>query len=237
MKLMKHIYLFLFLLISNLISAQDLRLYENTWHLTKIVQNGMDYFPPNNPEVPKITLTFNQQDSSLRTGGCNELGGPLTFENNLTNFILNHHYITLSLCNLQPYEPQYFSVFENYGVVANGFSYIISEVETLKTLTIISLTNKKQAIYSNQNLATIDFKELNFSIYSNPSTDLVMVELENQNTENIKVELFDSSGKICKSNYFNSNPIKISTADLSSGVYIIKITVGNEVGVKKFIKS
>lgn len=233
---MKYIYLFLFFLTANFISAQDLRLFVNTWHLTKIVENEIDYFPPNNAEVPKITLTFNQQDSFLRTGGCNELSGSLTFENNLTNFVLNYHVTTLSLCNLEPYEPQYFSVFDNGGLVTNNFSYTISENGTLKTLMIINLTNNKQAIYSSQVLATVEFNELNFSIYSDSSTDFVIVELKNQNTENTKVEIFDSLGKIYKSNYFNSSQIKIATEDLSSGVYIIKITSDKEVGVKKFVK-
>ena len=234
---MKYIYLFLFLLTTNLISAQDLRLFENTWHLTKIVENSVDYFPPAGTEVPRISLTFNQLNTSLQTGGCNNLFGTITFENNLKNFILNHHGITLSLCNLEPYEPQYFSVFENGGLVTNRFSYLISENGTVKTLTITNLVNNKQAIYSSQILAMTDFTELNFSVYSDPSTDFVMLELKNQNAENAKVELFDSSGKICKSNYFNSSQIKIATENLSSGVYIIKITIGNEVGVKKFVKS
>lgn len=234
---MKYFYLFVFLLTTNLISAQDPRLFGITWNLTKIVQNGIDSYPPNNPAVPKIDLTFNQLNSSLQTGGCNNLFGSLTFENNLTDFILNNHSVTLSLCNLEPYEPQYFSIFDNGGLVTNRFSYLINENGTVKTLTITNLSNNKQATFSSQILATTDFKELNFSVYSDPSTDFVTVELKDQNKENAKVELFDSSGKIFKSNYFNSSQIKIGTADLSSGVYIIKITAGNEVGVKKFIKS
>lgn len=234
---MKYFYLFVFLLTTNLISAQDLRLFGITWNLTKIVQNGIDSYPPTNSEVPKIALTFSKQDFSLRTGGCNELSGALTFENNLTDFILNHHSVTLSLCNLEPYEPQYFSIFDNGGLVANRFSYLINENGTVKTLIITNLSNNKQATYSSQILATTDFNELIFSVYSDPSTDFVMVELKEQNIENTKLELFDSLGKICKRNYFNSNQIKIATEDLSSGVYIIKITIGNNVGVKKFIKS
>lgn len=234
---MKYSHFFLFFLTANFISAQDLRLFANTWHLTKIVENGIEYFPPNNAEVPKITLTFNPQDSFLTTGGCNELSGSLTFENNLTDFVLNYHVITLSLCNLETYEPHYFSVFDNGGLVINNFSYTIIESGTIKILTIINLTNNKQSIYSSQDLATVEFKELNFSIYSDSSKDFVIVELKKQNTENIKVEIFDGIGKIYKSKYFNSSQIKIATEDLSSGVYIIKITSDKEIGVKKFIKS
>ncbi|MFM9825610.1 T9SS type A sorting domain-containing protein [Flavobacterium sp.] len=62
------------------------------------------------------------------------------------------------------------------------------------------------------------------------------VELKNQNTENIKVELFDSLGKNCKNESFSSAQIKISTADLASGIYVVKITADNQIAVKKFIK-
>lgn len=221
------------MLTSNLITAQDLRIFDNTWYLTKIVENGVDYFPPNTD----IPLTFNQQNSTLRTTFCNFLEATITFENNLTNFTSNGYVASLIICNMAPFEPQYFSVFSNEGLVPTNFLYAITENGTLKTLIITNLTNNKKAIYSNQNLSTVAFKELKFSVYSNNLTDLLTVELEDQNAENVKVEIVDSLGKICKSKNFNSNQIKIETEDLCSGVYIIKITVSNEVGLKKFIKS
>ena len=52
----------------------------------------------------------------------------------------------------------------------------------------------------------------------------------------MKVELFDSFGITRKMEFFSTAQIKISTADLASGIYVVKITTDNQVGVKKFIK-
>ncbi len=233
-KIMKQIFVLLFMVSVTKISAQDLRLFENTWYLTKIVSNGIDYLPPTNT----INLNFNQQYNSINSNAiCNSMFGNAIFGNNLTNFSLNGGGITLAICRSQSdnsYENLYFDFFiGNYP--NNNFTYTINENQTVKTLTINSSSNK-QAIYTNQNLSTIDIKELHFKVFFDSTGTFLNVELNNQYTENIKVELFDSLGKTCKKESFSSAQIKISTADLASGIYVVKITTDNQVGIKKFIK-
>ena len=116
---MKHIYIVLFLVATNLISAQDLRLFENTWYLTKIVENGIDYLPPTITQVHSVRLTFNQQDNGINTNFCNSMFGTVIFGNNLTNFSMLGLASTLLLCNSQSdniFESQYLNFFnENYS--------------------------------------------------------------------------------------------------------------------------
>jgi len=234
---MKHIYIVLLLVGTNLISAQDTRLFENTWYLSKIVSNGIDYLPPNNTEVSSIGLTFNQQENTFNTNYCNSIFGGVIFGNNLTEFSLNGYAVTLRMCNSQS-DNSYENLYINFFIGNNPnnyFSYAILENGTVKTLTINS-ANNKQAIYSSQNLAINSFKEIDYSVYHDSSSAVLIVELKNQYTENIKVELFDSLGKTCKKESFSTAQIKISTADLTTGIYVVKITADNRIAVKKFIK-
>ncbi|MFM9825611.1 META domain-containing protein [Flavobacterium sp.] len=97
---MKQIFLLLFMVNVTIISAQDLRLFQNTWYLTKIVSNGIDYLPPTNTEVSSIGLTFIQQNNTISTGVCNSMFGNVIFGNNQTDFFLTELGITLMMCNL-----------------------------------------------------------------------------------------------------------------------------------------
>lgn len=233
---MKQIFILLFMISVVKISAQDLRLFENTWYLTKIVENGIDYLPPTSAEVSLINLNFNQQENTFNTNYCNTIYGGVVFGNNLTDFSLNTYAVTLRLCNSQnvnSYENFYINFFIGNNSNIN-FSYAIQENGTEKILTINSASNK-QAIYSSQNLSTNNFKELEFKAYYELSTANLVLELDNQNAKSAMIEVFDSLGKKRISKSFNTSQTKIAAQNLSSGIYFIKITTDNQVGVKKVV--
>ena len=131
---------------------------------------------------------------------------------------------------------QYQSFFQDNNSNTNFFTYTVNSSSTLKILTINSASNK-QVIYTNQNLSTIDFEELDFNVYSETSANFLAVELKKISANKVSVEIFDSLGKKLNSKSFYSNEFKISTEDLSNGVYVVKVTSENQVGIKKFVKS
>lgn len=233
---MKHIYIGLLLFSINLVSAQDLRLFENTWYLTKILSNGIDYLPPTSTEVSLINLNFNQQENTFNTNYCNTIYGGVVFGNNLTDFSLNTYAVTLRLCNSQSinsYENFYINFFIGNSP-NNNFSYTIQENGTEKILTINSVSNVK-ALYSSKNLSTIDFKALDFKAYYELSTASLVLELDNQNAKSAIVEVFDILGKKILSKSFYTSQTKITTENLPSGIYFIKIATDNQFGVKKVV--
>ena len=234
---MKHIYIVLLLVSINLVSAQDLRIYENTWYLKKIVSNGIDYLPPTNTNVSSIRLTFGQQENSINTNVCNSMFGNVVFGNDLTSFSLpNGLGSTLGTCSLSSdanYEVKYLFFF--IGNIPNyNFTYTIDSSPTEKILTINSASNEK-AIYSSKNLSTIDFKELDFKAYYQLSSVSLVLELDNQNSKSAIVEVFDSLGKKLLSKSFYTSQTKIITENFPSGIYFIKIATDNQVGVKKVV--
>ena len=218
------------------ISAQDLRLFENTWYLTKIVSNRIDYLPPTSAEVSLINLNFNQQENTFNSNYCNSIFGGVIFGNNLTDFSLNGYAVTLRLCNSQSvnsYENFYINFFIGNSP-NNNFSYTIQENGTEKILTINSVSNVK-ALYSSKNLSTIDFKELDFKAYYELSAASLVLELDNQNAKSAMIEVFDTLGKKLLSKSFYTSQTKITTENLPSGIYYIKIETDNQFGVKKVV--
>lgn len=83
-------------------------------------------------------------------------------------------------------------------------------------------------------LATSDVKINHdmISIYPNPVNDILNIK---SNTEILKVEIFDLSGRILQTGSPKQNAINVS--ELSKGNYIIKMTSKEKVTTQKFIKN
>lgn len=233
---MKHLYIFLALLVCSFSSAQDPRLFESPWRLTKLITNGIDNFPPNNPELINIVLVFNSDASMLSTAACNMLVGETTFENNITNFTLTNAGATLGMCTLsenEPYDSLYISFFLTNGS-AGDFTYEITESNLVKTLVITSMFGQ-QAIYSNQMMSTIESRAASLSIFPNPAADYIMVTSDGANLENSQIEIYNSLGKLCKTGQLNTDA-SFGIEDLSSGIYLAKVNIDGETITKKLVK-
>ncbi len=68
---------------------------------------------------------------------------------------------------------------------------------------------------------------IDIKVYPNPSTGKINIET----LEMIKVEVMDMQGRIVLS----SSEIQIDLSDKSKGIYFIRVTTNNGVGVKKVV--
>ncbi len=233
---MKHYYLLLVLLISHVTLAQDAALFANNWYLTNLIIDGKDNFPPSNEEVKNIPLDFIQENNSLQTNVCNEgWSENINFSSENNIFTIDNFYQTLILCNNidnEKYEPLYFSFF-SMKTAADIFSYTISESDGIKTLVLTS--DNDQAIYSNQQLSTNRFKVANFSIYPNPTNNFINISIANKNIEHAKVRMYDSLGKLCKSQNVDNQNSVINIKNLEKGLYFIKIETDKSIETQKII--
>lgn len=78
-----------------------------------------------------------------------------------------------------------------------------------------------------------------FSLYPNPATDKLNIVLSNKKAENVSVKIFNNLGQLVKTATLgNATDInnQIDLAGLSSGIYVVKTTVGNASSSKKLIK-
>lgn len=92
------------------------------------------------------------------------------------------------------------------------------------------------AITDKSSTVDIEENEVITSIYPNPSSGLIYIELKN--ADEVNIELLDASGRIIKTE--NNNGSKITNIDLSylpEGFYFIRITEGEKVSTKRIIRS
>lgn len=79
-------------------------------------------------------------------------------------------------------------------------------------------------------------KELNISIYPNPVTNLLTIELEKELSKDLIIELYDVSGKLILSNKAEGSLQTLNLKNLNTGVYLVKVSNGNRNVVKRIIK-
>ena len=74
------------------------------------------------------------------------------------------------------------------------------------------------------------------SIYPNPTRDVINVSIDQFNSENTRIELFDAIGKLIISEKVNNTITSIDLTHLSNGIYTIRIVVDGQQMVKRIVK-
>lgn len=233
---MKHFYAFALLLMFNINFAQDARLFGNTWHLTRLTRNSVDYVPLNNAEVQNVTLGFDEEFPTVLSTVLNYCAGTPVYTEN-TSFACNDFIFSLMLPNLPgtwDFENVYFDFF-NANFPNNTFAYTIADSDGVLTLTLTSSSNDV-AVYSNQLLAGKQFEKSNFTISPNPAKAFISLDLEGINLENATVEIYNTLGKLCQQQNLSTSLQPINVEALGSGLYILKIKTTEGVFSHKFIK-
>ncbi|CAN5515456.1 hypothetical protein BH10BAC1_BH10BAC1_11460 [soil metagenome] len=79
---------------------------------------------------------------------------------------------------------------------------------------------------------------LSFSVYPNPTTDYLKLNIENYKTQNLTFILLDIDGKLLESKKLENNETSISMKNNASGIYFLKIIESNkELKTFKIIKN
>lgn len=73
-----------------------------------------------------------------------------------------------------------------------------------------------------------------FSIYPNPATNLLTVNVENALTKNITLTIYNSIGAIVKSILIQQSKQQIDVSELSNGFYMVELTSTNGHSAQKF---
>ena len=79
---------------------------------------------------------------------------------------------------------------------------------------------------------------LNCSVYPNPTTDYLVLKVENYDNGNLSYQLFDMQGKLLENKKVTGNETRISMETLVPATYFVKVVQGNkEVKIFKIIKN
>lgn len=122
------------------------------------------------------------------------------------------------------------------GPVAGTYKIYVTNPDGQKDSTTFSLGTAcpRIAKFANNNAISYSDIETKSGIYPNPAHDVVNVI--NKNSGRSVIQLMDHNSRILQEIHSTSTNLKLNVANLSSGLYIIKIITGNKVQVQKFIK-
>lgn len=89
-----------------------------------------------------------------------------------------------------------------------------------------------QGVQQPYEIISIGVKEtaltISLSVYPNPITNSLTLEIENFNTENLTYQLIDIQGKLLESNTITSKQTQLSTTALPPAIYFIHIIKENK---------
>jgi pectin methylesterase-like acyl-CoA thioesterase len=91
-------------------------------------------------------------------------------------------------------------------------------------------------IYSLNTIGPRGTLEKGFKLYPNPVTNLVSIELGNENTSDTIIQLFDIEGKLITNENFQGATHILNMDNLHSGLYMVKVSNANGNVVKRIIK-
>jgi hypothetical protein len=78
-------------------------------------------------------------------------------------------------------------------------------------------------------------RKLSFSIYPNPTADIVTLKLDNLNHSNLTVNIYNLTGTLVKTVKLHQNIQQINVHDLVNGIYMVEIKSEEHTDVKKLI--
>lgn len=80
-----------------------------------------------------------------------------------------------------------------------------------------------------------DTKTKIFSIYPNPASNVITLNLNKTNNEALDLNVYSISGTLVKSEMLKQNQHETNIADLPNGVYLVTIKSKNETETKKLV--
>ncbi|MFN8286073.1 MAG: T9SS type A sorting domain-containing protein [Chitinophagales bacterium] len=121
------------------------------------------------------------------------------------------------------------SSLQTTGYLIRAFNYLHSPCNTIWVGSVDSVNN-------DISMAINEPKELKASIYPNPVTDFVQLQLEKVNGP-VKVQLINQLGEtLVEENYGPVKTVKLNTNSLPAGIYFIKATADEKAYTTKIIK-
>lgn len=122
------------------------------------------------------------------------------------------------------------------GSVSYSVGQIFYESQTSATGKVNPGVQQPYEIFTlatNENAA-----QSNISVYPNPVKDFLTVDFNSEKLDNSSYQLFDATGKVINKGNLKSVKSQISASDLSTGMYILRITnAGKLVKTFKIIKN
>ena len=129
----------------------------------------------------------------------------------------------------------YYSSSQKFPIITVAYSKQTISSIAGPTVTSSAATKINSAVYAGINELTLDNA---ISVYPNPASSFVNVDLSNKAGQNVSVEIYNQLGQcIRKENFGNAAEIKasINTSEIPKGLYFVQTKVGSKSVTKKLI--
>ncbi len=217
---------------------------ENTLEITALLPNGeIDDDASNNIQThdfDKAVETTSRVFLDMNTGSSFAQNISWELENSAGDILYSGSGYSSSTqvnetFNLDLDDCYYFTIFNSYN---NGFSingyYILTDSEGTEVTMVEGDFGSSQTVpFGVIILAPV--KEIlnnSLSIYPNPATDLVHLNLEK--TQDFDIKIYNITGKqILEKSYNNTNNVDINCSEFENGVYFLEINNGTTVVSRK----
>ncbi|MES2543396.1 MAG: T9SS type A sorting domain-containing protein [Bacteroidota bacterium] len=205
--------------LSDITNTADARLFSRGINLKAGYQATIDYYVQNYQAGGSTTLA----DYDLTVGNAqNAASQTTTISSEIKISNLAGEFLQKTFTYNTPVDGvYYFSFWNKTGPNATGTHALIIDAFTV----------------SEALLGTKDFISSKFSVSPNPANNVIKVS----NSENINVTAIavtDLNGRVVKQqSYTDASNIQINVSDLSTGMYLMKITSDKGTAVKKIIKN
>ena len=208
------------------------------WELEKLVISGVEYPVPVNGEAFNPSFFFTETDDpSIGTftgdSGCNDFDGTITYDTANSELTITSRNIGANSC-VEPQNNDYELLYTDFlfDGIPSTFSHSTS-VDFGLLLELTKSNGDKAYFRRDYNLSNPDVSKNSFSLYPNPTKDLLNISSDGISIERISIYSF--SGQLLLTKNEETNLVNVS--GLSSGIYFLEITTENGNAIKKFVKN
>jgi len=208
------------------------------WELEKLVISGVEHPVPVNGEEFNPSFFFaetNDPDIATFTGdsGCNDFDGMITFDTANSELTITSRNISGNTC-VEPQNIDYELLYTEF--LFNGLPATFSHSTSVDFGLLLELTksNGDKAFFRRDYyLSTPDNAERKFSIYPNPTNDVLNIASEGVSIQSVSVYSLNGRLLLAENNFAGS----LNVSGFSSGIYLLRIETDSGSAVRKFIKN
>lgn len=91
-----------------------------------------------------------------------------------------------------------------------------------------SVTQGVQQVYTIEIIDGLNVEDIYLTAYPNPTTDLLMLEVEKLSSKKMSYMLFNMDGKLIESNELKNKKTEVDMRNLVSAIYFLSITDNNK---------
>ncbi len=137
-----------------------------------------------------------------------------------------------------------FPIFSNNSLISSNKSiylgdfYVTGIALVDNDLWVIDYENKKLKKLNGYSIkSSIDEIKLGdkINIYPNPASDYITIKT-NETEQNSLIEIFDDAGNLVISKVQKTKPYKVDLSKIKSGLYVLKLSLGNKYIIGKIVK-